>query len=83
MTSLNMRSILDANRLTDLNFLDWVQNLRIVLKSENLGYVLEALIPLPPINAPDINRKVHQKHMEDIELATCVMLVSMTPNLQK
>ncbi|KAG6523388.1 hypothetical protein ZIOFF_013245 [Zingiber officinale] len=41
MTSVNLRSILDSNKLTGLNFLDWFQNLRIILKAEKLAYVLD------------------------------------------
>ena len=48
-TTVNLRSILDANKLTGANFMDWLRNLRIVLKTERIAYVhdcplLESLV---------------------------------------
>ncbi|KAF2300624.1 hypothetical protein GH714_014554 [Hevea brasiliensis] len=42
-------SILDANKLTKPNFLDWYRNLRIVLKQEKRLYVLERAKPNIPL----------------------------------
>ncbi|MQM11802.1 hypothetical protein Taro_044712 [Colocasia esculenta] len=36
-----LRGILDANKLTGPNYLDWLRNLKIVLRSERIAYVLE------------------------------------------
>ena len=36
-----LRGIMDANRLTGPNFSDWLRNLKILLKSERIAYVLE------------------------------------------
>ena len=44
-TNVNSQSIMDANILTEPNFLDWLKNLRIVLKKEILAYVI--VEPLP------------------------------------
>ena len=42
MLSTNpLRGIMDANRLTGLNFTDWLRNLKILLKFECIAYVLE------------------------------------------
>ena len=52
-TNVNMQSIMDANILTWPNFLDWLKNLRIVLKNERLAYVIvEPLLESPAANAP-------------------------------
>ena len=84
MTSINLRSLLDNHKLTGPNYLDWERNLKIVLKSEKIGYVLDApLPPAPADDAPELDRAAHRKHREDIDTAQCIMLASMSPELQK
>ena len=82
--SLSIRSILDANKLTRPNFIDWFWNIKIVLKQEKKAYVLDDLIPREP-NEKAFNeeREAYWVHMEDLDLATYVMLASMAPDLQK
>ena len=84
MTSLNLRSILETNKLTGPNFLDRMRNLRIVLKAEKLTYVLEGPLPTRPSDdaTPD-QMLVYQKHVSDSELASCIMLAAMVPELRK
>ena len=36
--------MLDANKLTESNFLDWYHNMRVVLKQETMLYILDNLI---------------------------------------
>ena len=36
--------MLDANKLTESNFLDWYRNMRVVLKQETMLYILDNLI---------------------------------------
>ncbi|KAG8493075.1 hypothetical protein CXB51_010384 [Gossypium anomalum] len=64
--TLSLRSILEKDKLNDLNFLDWLRNLRIVLKQEQKLYVIEQ----PPLNEPSSNalrvdRDAHKKHFDD------------------
>lgn len=60
MSSFNLRLILQANKQTCPNLLDWLQNLRVVLKSKKLRYVLKDAIPPPPTtNTPNIDHKVY------------------------
>ena len=40
-SSLSLRSILDANKLTGPNYVDWLRNLKIVLSQEKLSYILD------------------------------------------
>ena len=40
-TNVNFQSLLDKNKLMGPNFLDWVRNLRIVLKAEKIAHVLD------------------------------------------
>ena len=80
--NLSIRSILDANKLTRPNFIDWFQNLKIVLKQEKNTYVLDDLIPKKPnVEATNEERDAYQVHMDDLKLATCMMLASMALNL--
>ena len=42
MSSTNpLRGIMDAKCLTGSNFTDWLRNLKILLKSKRIAYVLE------------------------------------------
>ena len=78
--SMNLRSILDANKLTGPNFIDWLRNLRIVLRSEKVNYVLDGPVPPQPAeDASDEELDAYNKHLEDNEMATCVMLASISP----
>ncbi|XP_017976478.1 PREDICTED: uncharacterized protein LOC108661989 [Theobroma cacao] len=83
-SNLSLRSILEANKLTSPNFLDWFRNLKIVLKQENKSYVLDT--PIPPVLVDDASGKdkeAYQHHKDDDDQAACVMLASMTLKLQK
>ncbi|XP_074323914.1 uncharacterized protein LOC141660826 [Apium graveolens] len=83
-SALSLRSILDANKLTGPNFVDWLQNLRIVLKSEKMGYVLKSPLPKAPDN--DVTYQEHQEYhkwINEANVAKCIMLASMNPELQK
>ena len=82
--NMNLRNILFDNKLTGSNFMDWVQNLRIILRQEKLFYVLENPIPSEPAPDDDVAVKdAYQKHSDDYESVCCLMLASMSPDLQK
>ena len=59
-SKVNLQSILDANKLTEPNFLDWLRNLRIVLKGERLAYVFDVLLPESP--AIDASEEVQRAY---------------------
>ena len=40
-SSFLLRSILDTNKLTGTNYVDWLRNLKIVLSQEKLSYILD------------------------------------------
>ena len=80
-TNMNLRSIMDANKLNDANFMHWLKNLRIVLKVERIAYVLDDPVPETHIvDASDEYQNAYQKHMDD---NVCIMLASMSLELQK
>ena len=83
-SSFSLRSILEREKLNGTNFIDWIRNLRIVLKQERKDYVLENPIPpKPAANAPRAERDANKKHSDDAVDATCLMLATMNSELQK
>ncbi|XP_017972520.1 PREDICTED: uncharacterized protein LOC108661142 [Theobroma cacao] len=82
--SLSLISILDANKLTSPNFIDWFRNVKIVLKQEKKAYVLDGLVPEEPSDAAtNEDKEAYRVYMDDLDQATCVMLASMALDLQK
>src|SRR5579859_7639577 len=80
----NLRSILEKEKLSGTNFIDWYRNLRIVLKQEKKEYVLEEPCPDEPgANASAADRKAYEKHYDDDVDVSCLMLATMSPELQK
>ncbi|VFQ62648.1 unnamed protein product [Cuscuta campestris] len=82
--NLTLRSILDKDKLTGSNFLDWQRNLVIVLRLEKKEYVLEqAIPPVPAANASTAIKDTYEKHVDDDNQVACLMLATMTSDLQK
>ncbi|XP_074356037.1 uncharacterized protein LOC141695710 [Apium graveolens] len=83
-STLSVRSILDANKLTGPNFANWLRNLRIFLKFEKMSYVLNS--PLPKAPDDDATHQEHQEYhkwIDEANVAQCIMLASMNSELQK
>ena len=84
MSNLSLRSVLEKDKLNGTNFLDWHRNLRIVLKHERKAYVLDAPVPdEPPADATRAVKSAYDKHSNDSIDVGCLMLATMTPDLQK
>ncbi|KAL4302552.1 hypothetical protein GQ457_10G011590 [Hibiscus cannabinus] len=82
--TISLRSLLETEKLNGINFLDWLCNLRIVLKQERKEYVIEEPFPNDPgANAPKVDKNKFNKHMDDMLDVGCLMLATMTPELQK
>ncbi|KAK9008737.1 hypothetical protein V6N11_075620 [Hibiscus sabdariffa] len=82
--TISLRSLLEKEKLNGINFLDWFRNLRIVLKQERKEYVIEEAVPNDPgANAPRADKDKFKKHMDDMLDVSCLMLATMTPELQK
>ncbi|KAL4366994.1 hypothetical protein GQ457_05G020630 [Hibiscus cannabinus] len=65
--NLSLRSLLEKKKLNGINFLDWFQNLRIVLNQERNEYVIEEPVPdEPTANAPRDDKDKFKKHMDDM-----------------
>src|SRR6266540_6139385 len=83
-SNFTLRSILEKEKLNGTNFIDWIRNLRIILKQERKDYILENPIPPEPAaNAPCAERDAYKKHSDDAVNATCLMLATMNSELQK
>ena len=83
-TIVNLRSILDANKLIRPNFLDWLKNLRIVLNEKELAYVISRLITgSPTIDAPESVQRAYKKHLVDSVRVGLIIHTSMSPEFQK
>ena len=77
-------SVLEQNKLDGTNFNDWYRNLRIILKNQKKDYVLDAPLPDPPAaDAPRATVREYEKHKDDSNEVSCLMLVSMTADLQR
>jgi len=77
-SSFTLRSILEKEKLNGTNFIDWIRNLRIVLKQERKEYVLEKPIPpVPATNASHGEKDAYKKHSDDAVDATCLMLATI------
>ncbi|KAK8715892.1 hypothetical protein V6N13_043217 [Hibiscus sabdariffa] len=82
--TISLRSLLEKEKLNGINFLDWFRNLRIVLKQERKEYVIEEAVPNDPgPNASRDDKDKFKKHMDDMLDVGCLMLATMTPELQK
>ncbi|KAK8713414.1 hypothetical protein V6N13_148632 [Hibiscus sabdariffa] len=82
--TISLRSLLEKEKLNGINFFDWFRNLRIVLNQERKEYVIEEAVPNDPgANAPRADKDKFKKHMDDMLDVNCLMLVTMTPELQK
>ena len=83
-STMSLRSVLEKDKLTGTNFLNWFRNLRIVLKQERKLYVLDEPLPKEPTdNAPRAEKNAYEKHHNDSIDVACLMLATMSSELQK
>ncbi|KAK8597116.1 hypothetical protein V6N12_065592 [Hibiscus sabdariffa] len=82
--NLSLQSLLEKEKLNGINFLDWFRNLRIVLEQERKEYVIEEPVPdEPAANAPRADKDKFMKHLDDMLYVSCLMLATMSLELQK
>ena len=81
---LSLRSILDTNKLTGPNYVDWLRNLKIMLSSEKLSYILDtpSLNPLGD-DATQEDMATYKMWQNDSLTVKCIILASMTNELQR
>ena len=81
-SSLSLRGILDTNKLTWSNYVDWLRNLRIVLTHEKVSYILDT--PAPDSLGEDAFEEERTKYKmwkDDSVTVKCIMLASMSNEL--
>ena len=80
MSSLNPLSvILNQNKLTGPNYIDWKRNLNIVLTSDEYKFVLhEVCPPEPGQGASEEESRPYRRWKKADEMARCYILASMS-----
>ena len=76
--NLSLRSLLDSEKLIELNFNNWYQKLKIVLEHEQIFYVITDLEPEEP--TPNIQGAVQDtylKWLNDHTMVRYIMRASM------
>ncbi|VFQ80242.1 unnamed protein product [Cuscuta campestris] len=82
--SMNLRYILESQKLSGENFLDWEKNLRIVLNCERKLNILETNPPkTPEENARASECTSFKKYEDDARDVKCIIMASMTTELQR
>ncbi|GJY34865.1 retrotransposon protein, putative, ty1-copia subclass [Tanacetum coccineum] len=81
-SSFSLLSVLGRERLTGLNYMDWIRNLRFTLRYENKEYVLDEQIPTINNESTQDKIEAHQKHFDDANKVSRIMAASMSPELQ-
>ncbi|GJU03854.1 retrotransposon protein, putative, ty1-copia subclass [Tanacetum coccineum] len=81
--NFSLLSVLGRERLTGLNYMEWMRNLRFTLSYENKEYVLDEEILTINDDSTQEEIKAHQKHYNDANKVSCIMASSMSLELQK
>ena len=83
-SSLSLRRILDSNKLTDPNYVDWLKNLKIELTQEKLSYILDILEPQEVgDDAIEEEVSIYRMWKNDSLTIKCIILASMSNELPK
>jgi hypothetical protein len=83
-SAFNLWSLLKKEMLNGANFMDWYCNLRIVLRQEKTEYVLVESHPDDlSVSSSATDRRAHEKRCDDALNVSCLMLTTMSPDLQK
>src|SRR3954470_14974048 len=84
--TINFNAFLEKEKLKNngSNFTDWFRNLRIVLNSGNLTYVLDAPLGDPPAaDATDEVKNVFLTRKNRYSIVQCVILYGLESELRK
>ncbi|GJY32680.1 hypothetical protein Tco_0417149 [Tanacetum coccineum] len=82
-SNFSLLSVLGSERLTCLNYMDWMRNLKFTLRYENKEYVLDEKIPIIDDDSTQEEIEAHQKQYNDANKVSDIMASSMSPELQK
>ena len=77
-----LRSVLEKEKLNGTNYIDWIRNLRIVLRDEKKEEALDTPLPDEPTeNAPAAESAYRRAYDANLEVS-CLMLACMESELQ-
>jgi hypothetical protein len=83
-SAFNLRFLLEKEKLNGDNFMDWYRNLRIVLRQEKIEYVLTESYPNDlPTGSTAVVHNAHEKRCDDALNVSCLILATISPDLQK
>ena len=74
--------ILETNCSISFNYKDWIQNLKIILSSERLNYIIDQDIPMLPAYPIADWKGAYKKWLDDNNKARCYVLASMSNELR-
>jgi hypothetical protein len=84
ISAFNLQSLLEKEKLNGANFMDWYRNLRIVLRQEKTEYVLIESYPDDlPTGSTIADHRAREKRCDDALNVSCLMLATISPNMQK
>ena len=76
-------SVLESNKLNETNYVDWIRNLRIILRAANKDDVLDNPLPEEPaVGAPAAERNAYRRAVDKDRQVSWLILVCMEPELQ-
>ena len=79
-----MSTLLDKYLLTGSNYIDWLRNMRIFLRTKSLFHILDGPIPSVPLDeAPQEERDAFDKYMSQQAQVQGILLASMSSKLQR
>jgi hypothetical protein len=79
----SLRTILEKDKLNGTNYMDWIRDLRIILKAEKKEEVLDTPLPEEPHENETLAEKNAYKKACDVDLEVgYLMLACMEPDLQ-
>ena len=83
MSAFSLHNILEANKLTGVNYNDWLRNVKMVLQIQKVAYILDT--PEPKVNEQSSaeERTEADQWKQDEMLAKCIILTSMSNELQR
>ena len=75
-----LHSVLESNKLNEINYADWIRNLRIVLRAANKEDVLDnPLLEEPAADAPAAESNAYRRAVDKDHEVSCFMLACMEP----
>ena len=82
-SNFSLLSMVNREKLNGQNFLDWSQALRIALRYEDKEYLIDHDLPYLDEECTEEEKEAYNKHDTESRKVACIMMASMTSELQK